>query len=438
MKKKVKKVWLAKDNPSIQRIQEKCLDCGQCQNTCWSRTGINYQPKMVHEPICVNCGQCILTCPTGALNPQYDYKKVLNYLFDTDKIMIVSVAPAVRVAIGEEFGYPPGEFLEGQLVAALKEIGFNYVFDVTFGADLTVIEEANELYTRLKEKRQLPLFTSCCPAWVKYIEIFHPDLIPYLSTAKSPVAMQAAIIRTYFRRLKDLDPNNIINVIIVPCTAKKYEIKRPEVQGIDFALTTTELAMMIRECNIDFNNLKKEKFDLLLGKGSAAGLIFGRTSGVSEAVLRTLYPLFTNQKIPSAAINYQALKDEEKLKIAVIDFPKGQLKTAVVNGLINFEKLLPDINNYDFIEVMSCPEGCAGGGGQPLCAVTKTQEAATARSESLWHNSQNLQCQSSHTNPEILNVYRCFLGLPQSEHTQSMLHTTFSSQQEIFKNRKKS
>lgn len=436
MEKKIKKVWISKDNPSIQRTEEKCINCGQCQKTCWEKTGIKYDKRKVNEPICINCGQCILTCPTGALSTKYDYKKVLNYIYDTDKTVIISVAPATRVAIGEEFGFEAGSFLEGKMVAALKAIGFSYVFDVTFGADLTIIEEANEFVERLSSGKNLPQFTSCCPSWIKYIEIYHPDLISHLSTAKSPIAMQASIIRTYFRRLKDIDPGEIINVIVVPCAAKKYEIKRSEVQGIDFAITTLELAMMIRECNIDFSSLANESFDCILGKGSSAGLIFGASGGVMEASLRTVYSLLTGLKAPATILNFTALRGNKGLKEATININKKEIRIAVVDGLINFENILPKLKSYDFIEVMNCPGGCVGGSGQPIISVNKTESIIAQRINSLYKNGSTLEHQCSHNNPDILNVYRCFLGKPQNKTCQDLLHTSYSSKEDLFKKRK--
>lgn len=425
MEKEKSRVWVSEDNPSIQRIEEKCINCGMCARTCKLKTGISYEKEDVNEPICVNCGQCTLSCPTGALVTKYDYKKVLNYIHDTDKVMVISVAPAVRVAIGEEFGFEPGTFLEGKLVSALKELGFTYVFDVTFGADLTVIEEANELVSRLKNKTHLPQFTSCCPSWVKYVEMIHPELINNLSTTKSPVAMQASIIRTFFRRLKDIEPEDIINVIVVPCVAKKYEIKRSEVQGIDFAITTAELAMMIRESSIDFKSLEEKHFDTLLSKGSGAGLIFGSSGGVMEAALRTAYTLVTNKKSPDALLKFENLRTMEDIKTAEVEMGDYTVKVAAVNGLVNFEKIYPELNEYDFIEVMNCKGGCIGGGGQPIVSANKLEEALTKRMESLQENSDLQEYKCSHNNPDIQNVYKIFLDYPNSETSKALLHTTY-------------
>lgn len=433
--KKIKKIWIAEDNPSIQRTKEKCLNCGQCQKTCWEKTGLKFDKAKLKEPVCLNCGQCILTCPTGALTPKYEYKKILDLIHDTNKTVIISAAPATRVAIGDEFKYEPGAFLEGKMVAALKKIGFSYVFDVTFGADLTIIEEANELVNRLKNKLVLPQLTSCCPAWVKYVEIFHPELIPNLATSKSPIAMQAAIIRTYFRRLKDIDPNEIINVVVVPCTAKKYEIKRSEIQGVDYAITTSELAMMIRESEIDFRDLSDENFDCLLSKGSASGLLFGISGGVMEATLRTAYALLTNKKAPAEILSSEFLKEPIGFKEATVKIGDYDVKIAIINGLINLSELLPKINQYDFIEVMNCSGGCIGGGGQPL--ASKNPNLISERLNNLYNNCQNMETQVSYNNPDIQNVYRCFLGEPHNDLSQSLLHTTYRPQEEAWKKGKR-
>ena len=233
-----KKIPIEKDNPAIARIIEKCINCGRCKDICENLVGIKYDIKKSKSPVCINCGQCILNCPVGALVPKYQYKKVLDYINDTEKIVIVSTSPAVRVALGEEFGMESGTFVEGKMIASLRELGFDYVLDTTFGADLTIMEEASELIERLKEGKKLPQFTSCCPAWVKYMEIYHPNLLPHLSTTKSPIGMQGAIIKTYFCEMMGLDKENVISVALTPCTAKKYEISREELteNGVDFVI----------------------------------------------------------------------------------------------------------------------------------------------------------------------------------------------------------
>ena len=290
-----KRVQISPDNPSIARIEEKCINCGICKNICENVVGIKYKKEDVLQPICINCGQCVVNCPTGALVTKYNYKKVLNYLNDTDYIVTVSLAPAVRVALQEEFNQEAGANVTKKIVTALKNLGFDYVFDLTFGADLTIMEEATELVKRLKTKENLPMFTSCCPSWVKYMELYHDDLLNHLSTCKSPIGMQAAVINSYFILYKDIPKDKIINVMVAPCTAKKYEINRDEITDMDYVITTRELAMMLRECEIDFNSLEESEFDELLGGGSGAGDIFGTSGGVMESALRCAYHIFTNE-----------------------------------------------------------------------------------------------------------------------------------------------
>ncbi len=259
------KVIIREDNASLQRISEKCIDCGQCLETCKSKN------HLVSED-CINCGQCIMTCPMGALVPKYNYKEVFANICDEEKITVVSISPAVRVAIGDEFGFAPGEFLERKLVGVLKNLGFDYVLDTTFGADLTIMEEATELVNRIKRNENLPMFTSCCPSWVFYMEKYHPEDLNHLSTCKSPIGMQGAIIKSYFAKMKNLNPFDIVTVSLAPCVSKKSEIKNDS--NNDYVITTSELAMLIREQEIDFKMCEEKEFDSLLGKGSGAGVIF--------------------------------------------------------------------------------------------------------------------------------------------------------------------
>lgn len=427
------RVWISEDNPSIARIEEKCIHCGMCKNTCRNITEIMYDKAKVSAPICVHCGQCILTCPTGALVPKYDYKKVLNYLKDTDYTVIVSTSPAVRVALGDEFGMEPGAFVEGKMVAALKELGFSYVLDTTFGADLTIMEEAQELIERVQKKKNLPQFTSCCPAWVKYAEMYHPEILPNISSTKSPISIQSAIIRTYFTRMYELDPNKIITVALVPCTAKKYEIKRSELSSMDYCITTTELAMMVRECNINFKELKEKEYDSILSKGSGAGVIFGNSGGVMEAALRTAYFFLTNQKAPDNFYALSEVRGLDGIKTATIDLAGIPIKVAAVAGLKNIEQLLPTMKDYTFIEVMNCPGGCVGGGGQPLVAVGKLESFREARIKSLYQNDAELNIRNSYDNPDIIKIYESFLECPNSKLAEELLHTVYEDKSHLVK-----
>lgn len=393
------KVNISSDNVSIYRIEEKCLNCGMCLKTCKSINNIDND--------CINCGQCILTCPSGALVPKYDYKKVLNYINDTDYCVVAFTAPAVRVAIGDEFNFEPGTFLEGKMVSALKKIGFDYCFDATFGADLTVMEESYELIERLKRKEK-PLFTSCCPAWVKYFKTYHNNDIKKLSTCKSPLSMQATMIKTYFKDMYNLDENKIITVSIVPCVAKKYERKLyPET---DFALTTKELAMMIRETNIDFNSLRNQEFDKLLGSSSSSGLIFGASGGVTEAVLRTTYYMLNGKKAPAKFYHFDEIRHEQDFKTATVDLQKYYVKVAVVNKISTVKEKYDLLKQYDFVEVMACPGGCIGGGGQPLQSIKNSKQIRESRIDSMYNKDNESNIKESFMNPLIQDAYISYIS----------------------------
>lgn len=393
------KVNISSDNISIYRIEEKCLNCGMCLKTCKSINNI--------ENDCINCGQCILTCPSGALVPKYDYKKVLNYINDTDYCVVAFTAPAVRVAIGDEFNYAPGTFLEGKMVSALKKIGFDYCFDATFGADLTVMEESYELIEKLKRKEK-PLFTSCCPSWVKYFKTYHEKDINNLSTCKSPLSMEATMIKTYFKDMYNLEKDKIITVSIVPCVAKKYERKLyPET---DFALTTKELAMMIRETNIDFESLKDKEFDKLLGSSSSSGLIFGASGGVTEAVLRTAYYMLNGKKAPAKFYHFDEIRNEQDFKTATIDLQKYYVKVAVVNKISTVKEKYDLLKQYDFVEVMACPGGCIGGGGQPLQSIKNSKQIRESRIDSIYNKDNESNIKESFMNPLIQDAYISYIS----------------------------
>lgn len=393
------KVNISSDNISIYRIEEKCLNCGMCLKTCKSINNIDND--------CINCGQCILTCPSGALVPKYDYKKVLNYINDTDYCVVAFTAPAVRVAIGDEFNYAPGTFLEGKMVSALKKIGFDYCFDATFGADLTVMEESYELIEKLKRKEK-PLFTSCCPSWVKYFKTYHEKDINNLSTCKSPLSMEATMIKTYFKDMYNLEKDKIITVSIVPCVAKKYERKLyPET---DFALTTKELAMMIRETNIDFESLKDKEFDKLLGSSSSSGLIFGASGGVTEAVLRTAYYMLNGKKAPAKFYHFDEIRQEQDFKTATIDLQKYYVKVAVVNKISTVKEKYDLLKQYDFVEVMACPGGCIGGGGQPLQSIKNSKQIRESRIDSIYNKDNESNIKESFMNPLIQDAYISYIS----------------------------
>lgn len=393
------RVEVAENNLAISRIEERCIKCGMCLKTCKENNGL--------EKDCINCGQCILTCPTGALVPKYSYKQVLNYMHDTDFQVMVITSPAVRVAIGDEFGFEPGSFLEGKMVSALKHLGFSKVFDTTYGADLTIIEEAKELITRLEKRQNLPMFTSCCPSWVNYAKKYYSENINQLSTCKSPIGMIGAMVKSYYAEFNNINPSQIILVALTPCVSKKEEIyHNPDV---DFCITTSELAMMIREANIDFKSLKDLEFDSLLGKGSGAGLIFGSSGGVTEAVLRTAYYFINNEEAPSNFYNLEQVRGEANFKEAVIDLKKIKINVAVINKLISVKENYEKLKDYDFIEVMTCPGGCIGGAGQPLVAISKLEEYRNSRSQALYEHDKMKKVKSSHNNEAIIEAYQTFI-----------------------------
>lgn len=411
----MKKVEIKPNNVSIDRIEEKCLNCGMCKKTCEKINRL--------ESDCINCGQCILTCPSGALIPKYDYKKVLNYINDTDYTVVAFTAPAVRVAIGDEFGFESGAFLEGKMVSALKKIGFDYVFDTTFGADLTIMEEANELVDRLKHK-QKPLFTSCCPSWVLYMEKYHPEDLNLVSTCKSPISMEATMIKSYFSEMYDIPKEKIITVAIAPCTSKKNE--RVIHSETDVSLTTRELAMMIRETNIDFKNLKDAEFDVLMGSSSSSGLIFGTSGGVTEAVLRTAYYMINSKMAPPKFYDLEEIRGEENIKTTTVDLGKYYLKVAAVSTIKiaseNYEKL----KTFDFVEVMACPGGCVGGAGQPLSAIKDMIEIRNKRRESMYNVDRVAQNREAYKNPKVQEAYISYLSKNDID-----LHTEYYAKKSI-------
>ncbi|MEG0995048.1 MAG: [FeFe] hydrogenase, group A [Bacilli bacterium] len=431
-----KRIPIAISNPSVERIMEKCINCGRCKTVCEEIVGIHYDYSKALEPVCVNCGQCILNCPTGALVTKSSYKKVLDYIHDTSKIVVVSTAPAVRVSLGEAFNLESGSFVEGKMVSALKKIGFDYVFDITFGADLTIIEEASELVSRLEKKELLPQFTSCCPSWVKYVSIYHPLLLKHLSTCKSPIGMQSAMIKNYLADYLEVDKSDIINVVIAPCTSKKMEIVSTESSlDTDFLLTTNELSQMIKEMLIDFNSLEDEKFDKLLGLGSGAGLIFGSSGGVMEAVLRTTYHYLTNEQTPKEFLTFNDLHGSKEVKTASITIKDKTLNVAVIEGLANTESFIKEVldkkSPYQFIEVMNCMGGCSGGGGQILGNISKNKENSEIRASQLYEEDLKKDLRLSYLNKEIIEAYKSYLIKPLSTISKELLHTVHTDKSSI-------
>lgn len=432
------KIIYDKNNEAIVKDESKCVACGYCVKTCRDEVTVArmYEIDKTQKPICINCGQCVNMCPTESIHERFDYLKVKKMLNDSKMIKVVSIAPAVRVAIGEEFGLLSNQNLEGKIVTALKKLGFDYVFDITFGADLTIMEEAKELVNRLNNGGVLPMFTSCCPAWVKYAEIFYPEFLPNLSTCKSPITMQSTMIKTYFAKEKNIAPESIINVVIAPCTAKKSEIKRPEInrakEGLsdtDFVLTTRELAMLLKEENVDFVNLEETNFDSPLDKGSSAGLIFGNSGGVCEAALRTVYYYLTGKNLEKEQLIFHEIRGMSGLKETTLKVGDKTIHAAVANGMKNAKVLLDQIkegkSTYHFIEVMNCLGGCTAGGGQPKITLLNMNKTKISRLDAIYEEDEKSSLRFCHENPEIKEIYSKFLGEPNSLLAKQLVHTTY-------------
>ena len=436
-------------SPSIVRDNNKCILCRRCVAACAKTQGVfaigmqnrgfktqigSEFGKSLNDVACINCGQCIAACPTGALTEKDATKEVWAALNDPDKYVVFQTAPAVRVAIGEEFGLPIGTRCTGKMVSAIRRLGADKVFDVDFAADLTIMEEGTELLNRIKNGGVLPMITSCSPGWIKYCEYFYPDFIPNLSTCKSPNQMQGAVTKTYFAKQNDLDPRDIYVVSVMPCTAKKFEIARPEFgrdgyRDVDANLTTRELARMIRQAGLDFVHLPDEEFDDMLGESSGAGVIFGVTGGVMEAALRTVVDVLTGEDMPR--LEYGDVRGLEGIKEATVSVNGTDINVAIVHGTANAAKLLNAIRagekTYHFIEVMGCPGGCVTGGGQPIVdARTRYYvDPRAARAAATYSEDESMAIRKSHKNPAVQKLYAEFLGEPNSHIAHELLHTTY-------------
>ena len=435
---------------SIVRDNNKCVLCRRCVSVCKDvqtvgvidaqERGFNTKIGSAFEmdladTSCVNCGQCIAACPVGALHEHYATDDVFKAIADPDKYVVVQTAPAVRAALGEEFGYEMGTPVTGKMVAALRRLGFDKVFDTDTGADLTIMEEGNELLERIKNGGTLPMITSCSPGWIKFCEHNFPDFLDNLSSCKSPHQMFGAVIKSYFAEKNNIDPKKIVVVSVMPCVAKKFECDRPEMangalRDVDYVITTRELAKMIKEAGIIFKNLPDEKFDAPFGEASGAAHIFGATGGVMEAALRTVYEILEEKPLDN--LDFEAVRGTDGIKEASVKMGGLDVNVAIVHGLGNARALLDSIKagekNYHFIEVMACPGGCVTGGGQPIYdAKTRMNvDVKAQRAKALYAEDKNATIRQSHKNPDMDVLYKEFFEKPGSHKAHELLHTTYT------------
>lgn len=450
------RVAIEADNEAIVRDESLCIKCGQCKTVCQEKISIHgfYSLEDTNDTaICIHCGQCANVCPTNSIHERYEYEKVKECIKDDEKIVIVSTSPSVRVSLGEAFQMEPGSFVEGKMVALLRKLGFDYVLDTNFAADLTIMEEANELVERIRNQGVLPQFTSCCPAWVKYVETFEPRYIPNLSSAKSPIGMQGVTVKTYFAKQMGIDPDRIVNVALTPCTAKKFEIRREEMhqaqdhlglddlKDMDHVITARELAKWAKEENISFEDLQEETYDPLMSQASGGGILFGNSGGVMEAALRTAVHILTDRSPDPVLLKLEAARGFDNVKVGSYDVEGTKIKFAVISTTASAKQFLRHLEEtnetYHFIEVMTCPGGCIGGGGQPKEFLNADPDVLKKRMQGLYQRDQDAELKSSYENPEIIQLYREFYQHPLSEVAESMLHTSYQDRSSDLRKGKK-
>jgi NADP-reducing hydrogenase subunit HndD len=453
-----------RSSPSFIKDDSKCIHCQRCVRTCSQLQYISaisvankgaeqkissFHNRPMSHVVCTNCGQCVNRCPTGALVEKTYIDYVWDAIYDPDKHVVVQTAPAVRVALGEDLGYDPGERVTGKMVNALKQLGFDSVLDTDFSADLTIMEEGTELLVRLKKalvdgdtKVSLPMFTSCSPGWIKFIEHKYPEFLHNLSTCKSPQQMFGALAKTYYAKKRGLDPSKIVSVSVMPCVAKKFEADRPEMRAsgfkdIDYVLTTRELAVMIKQAGLDFRNLEPVHYDSIMGDSTGAAVIFGATGGVMEAALRTAYEIVTGREVPFKNLNITPVRGMDGVKEATVKiegcvddwkFLEGaELKVAIAHGLVNANQIMKEVKEgkspYHFVEIMACPGGCIGGGGQP---IPTSMEIRKNRMKAIYEEDEHMILRKSHENPDVIAIYKEFLDKPNSHKSHELLHTHYT------------
>ena len=428
-------IKISNNNSVIEKIQDKCINCGLCRKTCEKIVNIKYDLSICKEPICIGCGQCILSCPSSSIISKTDYKEIKEIIDLNEKIVIAILSPGVTASLNEILKIDEEKYNEKKVISSLKKLGFDFVFDESFGNDLLIVEETAELIERIKNKKNLPLFTSSCPSWVKYCEIYHPELLNNLSSCKSPIDMQCTCIKNYFCSKKGFDPAKIVCVLITPCTGRKMEIKEYN-SSLDYAITVPELGLLIKDENIKVDSLEEREFDKIVGVGSGCGSGFSVSGGQSESIIRTLYRIMSKKNISKKADVFDGLKESKGIKEATIIINRSKINVAVIEQMENLETILRDnyYKNYHLIEVMNCNSGCIGGGGQPITNLDDITKCKENRKKYISKIDKIKEFGCAHENDEVKDLYKEFLEKPLSEKAISNLHRQFKDKSEMLRN----